>query len=101
MLTELLLNEDLSAAMDIMRRLQIGMDNAAKSKLNTDQLCNWYLRIQASLENTMKQIYRKKHPNPLYNSLNNKKLCTDFDMHLSDKRSIDQEFHRQLKKHSF
>ncbi len=101
MLADLYMHDDITGAMNLMRRLQIGMNDAAKMKLNTETLCNWYLRLQSSLENTMRQIYRKKYPNPLYNSLNKNKLGSDFDKHLSAKRSIDQEFRRQIKKHSY
>lgn len=49
--------------------LQAGMDDLAKKKLNSDEMVAWFLRLQRSIENTVKSIIRERHPNPLDNAI--------------------------------
>lgn len=42
--------------------IQQGMDTLVKGKLNTDNITVIFLRMQRSIENTIKNIYRKQNP---------------------------------------
>lgn len=88
---------DVQKLSDVLLRCQLGMDQAVKQGLNTDELCHWFMRIQASLEKTLKRIYRAKNANPLYNS-NNKELVDKF---IKEKRQADLDFERFLKSTRF
>lgn len=54
-----------------MLRYQIaaGMDDLVKAKLNTEDMCVFFIRLQRSLEITAKKILRKKYPLPQDNPL--------------------------------
>jgi hypothetical protein len=89
-----LLKQDVAKLVDVSRRMQQGMAIAAKQGLNTDEICEWFIRIQRSMENTLKQIYRAKNKNPLYSSHNKEHR----DKWLKDKRQGELDFERFLKK---
>lgn len=57
-------NHDITKLAQLRYSLQAGMDNLAKKKLNSQKLILWFIRLQTSIENTMKQIIKEKHPNP-------------------------------------
>lgn len=97
----LYLNSDMQEASDVLRRLQMGMDQLVKKKLNTDHMGNWFLRLTTELEQTMKIIYRKHNENPLYDSRNKDKLGDDFDAAKREKKRLDQEFYKQFRKSTY
>ena len=63
-LTNCLTNGDINTLTMTRYGLQAGMDDLAKKKLNTEKMILWFIRLQRSLEKTIKDILRKKEPNP-------------------------------------
>lgn len=91
-LTKCLRKMDMDRLATLRYQLQAGMDDLAKKKLNTDEMCKWFIRLQNSVENTAKKILRKKYPNPCDNP-----LTIDLAS-LDAKRKRDHEFELWLKK---
>lgn len=77
--------------------IQCGMTDLANDKLNTAKMVQTFQRMQKSIENTMKIIWRKKHPSPCYNPLY-KNYTMD---QLVEKRKFDNEFEKYLKRIRF
>lgn len=96
-LTACVAKQDVQKLTDVLHRLQQGMDNAVKQKLNTDALVDWFIRMQRSIENTIKEIHRMKNPNPLYQP-GNDALKAQF---IKDKRKHENELERFLMKARF
>lgn len=69
LLTACLKQRDINALMTIRRDIQVSMSELSKKKLNTDKMCTFFLRLQNSIEITIKKIYRLKEPNPCDNPL--------------------------------
>lgn len=44
--------------------IQAGMDKLARQKLNTEQLSVFFVRLNRSIEQTAKNILKRKHPMP-------------------------------------
>lgn len=63
-LTKCLRRGDVAELARMRYRLQAGMADLAKRKLNTDKMIHWFIRLQNSVENTIKRIVREKNPNP-------------------------------------
>lgn len=89
-------NQDIKGLAIIRYSIQRGVSDLAKSKLITPDITNLYLRMNKSIEDTMKKILRVKYPNPADKS--NKVKNSDV---LSAKRKRDQELERFLKESSF
>lgn len=53
---------DTAKLVDVLRRVEMGMDNLVKQKLNSDKIVEFFLRIQRSLENTLRDIHRRQYP---------------------------------------
>ena len=51
------------------KRLQAGMALAAKKRMNSENVIKLFIRLQNSIENTIKKIVREKDPNPCDNPL--------------------------------
>ena len=49
--------------------LQAGMADLVGKKLNTPKMIEFFIRLQRSLENTVRDIQRKQEPNPCDNPL--------------------------------
>lgn len=96
-LTERLAIADVAGLSDTRRRLQIGMDNLAKQKLNTPKVQEVFFRMQRSIEKTLEKIHERQNPNPLY-LVSDKALHKD---HIKDKRNKREAFERFLKKTSY
>lgn len=45
--------------------LQVGMDDLAKKKLNSNKITSFFIRLQRSIENEVKKIYREVNMSPL------------------------------------
>lgn len=74
--------------------VQLGMSDLAKKNLNNEKMNIWFIRIQRSLENTIKSVIKLKRPNPLDNPLN-----APSHIHLiAEKRKRDQEIELFLKR---
>lgn len=78
--------------------IQAGMDKLAKEKLNTEQINLFFIRLNKSLENTAKQIIRKKYPLPGDNPL----IAKEYDKKsLEVKRKRDRELAAFFKKSAY
>lgn len=102
MLNQCYLNRDTDRLARLRRELQIGMNQAVKRKETTDQLNQWFLRLQRSIEQTAKKIIREKNPSPLDNSLLAKDA--EFGSHTkwkALKKKRDDEFELWLRKSSY
>lgn len=86
--------QDLNGLANTRRRLQAGMDLLAKKKLNSEKIILFFIRLQNSIENTMKVIVRAKMPNPCDDPLKAK----DWLHVKGDKKVRDNNFERFLKK---
>lgn len=60
---------DISLLVKTRYGLQAGMTDLVKKKLNTEKMIQFFLRLEKSIENTMKKIVREKDPNPCDNPL--------------------------------
>jgi len=72
-------------------RLCVGMDDLAKDKLNSQEMINFYQRIQRSVEKTLKFMWRDKYTNPLYDPWDIKALG-NLKPIKEQKKSFDQAF---------
>lgn len=85
---------DVQGLADTLRRLEIGMDNLVQQKLNVEKMNVFFLRLQRSIENTLKEIYRRKNANPLWNA----KDKTLHEKFLKDKQQKNHELEAFLRK---
>lgn len=96
-LSTCLAHQDLHALEKTLYGLQLGMNDLVKKKLNTDKMNAFFIRLQRSVENTIKGIIKAKEPHPLDNAFNKEKY-----VHLIDaKRQRDQDIERFLRKVRF
>lgn len=93
-LTKCLNKKDFKTLFDVYYGLQAGMVDLSKKKLNSAKMIEWFLRLQTSVEKTIKILYRKKHPNPCDNPL----IALDNIEHLGEKRERDNELEVILRK---
>jgi len=91
------INQDVNGLVKVLRGIQQGMDDLVKQKLNTDNVTILFLRLQRSIENTIKNIWRRQNDNPLYNPLFN----GDINKYQKTKRNLDHELELFLKKERF
>jgi len=96
-LNECLRLHDVDKLINVRYRLQLGMDKLTKAKLDTEKIAIFFLRIQKSIDDTLKQIYRKKNPNPLYDD-KNKHLYSEF---IQEKRRGQVELERFIQSKTF
>ena len=96
-LTTALREQNVSGLVDVLRRLQMGMDNLVAQKLNTEKVCTLFIRLQRSVENTIRDIHRRQNPNPLFIT-SDKVLHGD---HLAEKKAKQQELERFMRKVRF
>lgn len=87
-----LAKRDIAKLVETRRRLQRGMDIAAKQKLNTEKVCLLFIRLQRSLEKTMKAIVRERDPNPCDNPL----IAMDHLDAKGAKKKRDEELEKML-----
>jgi hypothetical protein len=86
-------NQDLNNLEKVLYGVQLGMNDLVKKKMNTEKMIGWFIRIQRSIERTMRDIIREKEPSPLDDPSNESK----FGHKLSDKRERDNEIEKYLK----
>lgn len=60
---------DINRLAKIRYQIQAGMDDLAKLKLNTEDMCVLFVRLNRSLENTAMKILKIKYPLPHDNPL--------------------------------
>ena len=97
-LDECVKDMNLTALEKTMYGLQAGMTDLSKKKLNTPEIVNWFLRIERSIEKTIKIIVRNKIKNPTYNLKPKEKADKKA---LEEKRKIDQAIEAHLRRSSF
>lgn len=77
-LTQCLKHHDIDRLCVTYYGLQAGMADLAKAKLNDEKMIQFFIRLQRSIEITVKRIFRIKYPNPhddpLYKSHDNRWL---------------------------
>lgn len=103
-LTRCLASQDISALKKTYNGLQINMASLAKKNLSNEQIDILFIRLQRSIEITLKRILKHKHPSPLDNPLNKndpKFAAEDMKKHLLAKRKRDHEFELFLRKESY
>jgi len=96
-LSRCLRNGDLLALEKTLYGLQLGMNDLAKKKLNTEKINLWFIRLQRSLEITIKKIIKSKQPSPLDDPNNAARFATKLD----EKRIRDHDIELYLKKIRF
>lgn len=69
-LTQCYSNHDISSLVKARYGIQAGMADLAKHKLNSPDMIDFFIRLERSIENTIKDIVREKNPNPYDNPLN-------------------------------
>lgn len=93
-LTNCLQKHDLNKLAETRKRLQAGMAIVAKKKMNTEKLILFFLRLQSSIENTVKKIVRETDPNPCDDPMKAVKHLE----HKGEKKIRDNEMETFLKK---
>lgn len=94
-LTDCLKKRDVNRLVKIRYQIQAGMDDLTKQKLNTDQMSSWFLRLQKSIEDTIRKIIKLQSSMPLDNPLEKSKDSLD------QKRKRDFDLEQHLKKSSY
>lgn len=97
LLTKAYKRHDVEGLKKLLYGIQAGMADADDTSDN--KIREWFLRIQRSIENTAKKIYREKYPNPLDNPLN--KDIAEFQRAIEVKRKRDNAFESFLREASF
>lgn len=88
---------DINRLTEVMYGLQAGMTDVAKQKLNSTEICTWFVRLTRSIEKAVKSILREKYPLP--NDKTNK--LEDAKKFLAIKRKRDLEFNQFLERSRF
>jgi hypothetical protein len=88
---------DLTRLESVYRGLQIGMKDLAKQGLNIDKINNLFIRLNMSVEKSIRNIIISRQPNPCDNPANKKKWAS----FSKDKKIRDQEIERYLKRIRF
>lgn len=96
-LTNCVINGDLPSLEKVLYGIQLGMNDLAKKKLNTEKINIFFLRIQRSIENTMKEIMKTKESHPLDDPFNKEK----FGHTIASKKKRDQDIEKYLRKVRF
>jgi len=93
-LTRCLVNHDVESLKKMLYGVEAGMTDLANENLNTEKMCEFFLRLQGSIEKTAKRIFREKYPNPKDNPAEAGKWDITW---LTAKRKRDHEFELFLK----
>lgn len=93
-LTQCQNTHDISALTKTRYGLQAGMADLAKQKLNAPEMIEFFIRLERSIDNTIKNIIREKTPNPCDNPL----LAKDVTAAKLEKKRRDDELELFLKK---
>lgn len=87
-------NQDLNELIKVRYGLQVGMDDLYKSGLSTPAIAEMFVRWQKSIDNTARQIIKRKHKIT-------RAIATDYFKALEEKRRIDVAFECFLRDSSF
>lgn len=100
-LTECLRAQNMDRLAKTLYAIQAGMDDLVKKRLNDPKMTEWFVRLQKSIELTMRKILRLKYPNPLDNPMNSKNPELANRKWLEIKRKRDHELERYMRKASY
>lgn len=98
-LSHLLKTENIEEIKKTLYGIQSGMAKASSKKMTDKKMTLWFVRVQKSLHDTAKMIFRKKYPHPLDNPENAKN--SEHLGFIDIKRKRDGEFQKFLKDVSF
>lgn len=62
-------DRDIDGLMAMRYGLQAGMDDLVKKKLNTEKYIQFFLRLQSSVEKTIRKLLQQDDPNPCDNPI--------------------------------
>lgn len=79
---------------------QQGMADLEKTKMNTEKIAVFFMRIQRSIENTIKQIHRDKNPSILYVPTVQSK-DEKVNKELQEKRKLQNDLERFIRQHNY
>lgn len=99
LLTKALNNNDVKWLVKTRYGIQVGLAEAKKKNAMSDELVHFYIRLNRSLEMTMKKILRQKYPNPHDDPLN--ASGQQSVKYIKAKRQRDLEFENFLLKSSY
>lgn len=88
---------DVQKLMTFRNAFQQGMADLQKKGLESEKLSIFFIRIQRSIDNTMKLIFRDKNPNPLYDPLNKE----ENERLLREKRKKQAELEEIIRRHNY
>jgi 4-diphosphocytidyl-2C-methyl-D-erythritol kinase len=101
-LTKCYRKSDVAELLKFRNAFQQGMADLEKQKMNSEKIAIWFVRIQRSIENTLKQIFRDKNPNPLYDPMNKDLHQKDqAERFLQEKRKQQNELEQIIKLHNY
>lgn len=92
---------DVSGLIKLRKRLQLGMEKLTKDKMNDEKISVFFIRIQRSIENTIKEILRSKIYNPLDGGDSAGLNPIDVIKAQVDKRSRDIEIEKFLRRSGY
>lgn len=97
-LDDCVLKLDIERLAKVRYQIAAGMDDLAKKKMNTEEMNLFFIRLNRSLENTARQIVRKRVPLPQDDPLEAKNWSNKY---LEAKRKRDQELTAFLKRSAY
>lgn len=104
-MAECVAKKDVTRLQKLLYGIQVGMDNIVKNKMASDKIHSFFIRLQRSLENTAKIVFRSLYPSPLDDpqraSQIKKTQPKEFEKWLKIKRKRDQELEKWRKGASF
>lgn len=88
---------DIAKLLQFRNAFQQGMAQLEKDKLNTEKVSVFFIRIQRSIDNTLKLIFRDKNPNPLYDPMHKESHSS----HIDHKRKVQAEIEQIIRLHNY
>jgi hypothetical protein len=96
-LTSCYRNHDVERLKAALYGIQAGMTDAVDKKVSSAELGVFFIRLQRSLEQTAKKIFREKYPHPADDPL----TAQFYTKHLEAKRKRDRAFEDFIRESSF
>lgn len=97
-LDDCVLKLDIERLAKVRYQIAAGMDDLAKKKMNTEEMNLFFIRLNRSLENTARQIVRKRNPLPHDDPLEAANWSSEY---LEAKRKRDRELAAFLRKSAY
>ena len=85
-------SENITSLVSVFYGIQKGMQVAVQNKMNKPKVVHTFIRMQASIEKTLKRIWRKKKLGALASVIGSKEIGN----HIQKKRHTDAEFEKWL-----